>query len=179
MHERGKQNFQGSVDKVAGRDVNIYGACPHPTNQEWEIQKSFEEATGICCNKQAREWLTSLMVEHGFTVKELGDAWRMGVIRWSTERDEPKINSNGFDLFYGYGFLLTCLIYFTAISAVFTIGPGAGHKFAFTIVAGSVLLFLLITAGVRKLIVNPRTVALRVRAIMQTTSRLTEQQACR
>lgn len=168
MQERGTQNFQGPVDKVAGRDVNIYSPCPHPANQEWEIQKSFEKATGISCNKKAREWLTSLMNDHGFTARELGSAWRFRTIGWDQARDEQKLAAGWFDLVCAYALFAGATFYFAVIAAVFLLGPGAEYKYALHIIQGSGVMYLFVCWCIRKIFLQPRSIALRVKNIEQT-----------
>lgn len=167
MQERGTQNFLGTVDKVAGRDVNIYRPCPHSANQEWEIQKSFEKATGISCNKKAREWLTSLMNDHGFTARELSTAWRFRTIGWDQNRDEYKLDAGWFDLICACCLFAGATFYFALVAAVFLLGPGAEYKYALHIIQGSGVMYLLVCWCIRKIFLQPRSITLRVKNVEQ------------
>ena len=174
MQERGTQNFQGSVDKVAGRDVNIFGICPQAGNEEWEIQKAFDKATGICCNKKAREWLTFLMVQHGFTARELGNAWRFKTIAWDQEKETHKLSTGWFDLVCAYGLFAVATIYFAAIAAVFLFGPGSEYKYSLQLIQCTAGMYLFMCWCIRKIFLLPRSVSLRVKGVMEQLS----QRAC-
>lgn len=108
--------YHGAINgDAAGRDVvkHIYMA---PELTESELQAKFQRDTGIDCNRPARAQLETLLEHHGFTVKELQQAWRMSSMVWSKEDARLKATSGGIDMFIGWAGMIGLTLMFVMLS---------------------------------------------------------------
>lgn len=161
--------FSGHIGQAAAGDLYYFGDSPHSAH-EWAIQKDFRKATGITCGRSAREWLTDLMHAHGFTGRELGNAWRFGSLGWDKKNDKPKVKLSRAEPYFAWFCVAIVTLYFAAIASVFAIGPASGHQFAGPILNATGLMYLGVIFLLRKALMDPRAVALRIKDAMADTA---------
>ena len=163
-----KVRFSGPIDQAAAGDVINYYGGPSQSDPEWAIQKAFKKATGITCRREAREWLTDLMQVHGFTGRELGNAWRWGSLGWNKQQNTPKVTISRAEPYFAWGTVAVISLIFAVVASIFIVGPAAGQRYAQSIVEAIALTYLGVLWIIRTILMDPRSVALRVREVMQS-----------
>lgn len=149
---------------VAGRDVIIKTLESKPESQ---LQAEFAERTGIWCPKSAREWLESLLAEHGFTVRELRLAWGNSSIGWHATKNEERITTHWFEAFFAWTMagVLTLYVLVYALNALTADWSAADLRWKMSLGA---LVLIVVYMGtcwmLSRFILLPRRVAIRVRA---------------
>lgn len=161
--------FSGRISQAAAGDFYYFGDSPHSAH-EWALQKEFRKATGITCGRKAREWLADLMQAHGFTGRELGNAWRFGSLGWDKQKNEPKVKISRAEPYFAWFCVAIVTLYFAAVASVFVIGPASDHKFAVPILNATGLMYLGVIVLLRKMLMDPRAVALRIKDAMANTA---------
>lgn len=129
--------YHGNIHgDAAGRDVvkHIYLA---PELTEVELQARFQQLTGIDCNRLARAQLEMLLERHGFTVKELFEAWRMNSLVWDQKDGRLKAVSGRIDMFVGWAGMIGLSFTFVVASFLVFFHPDAGLWKAVYIVLGA------------------------------------------
>lgn len=161
--------FSGHISQAAAGDFYYFGDSPHSVH-EWALQKDFQKATGITCGRDAREWLTDLMQVHGFTGRELGNAWRFGSLGWDKRTNEPRVKISRAEPYFAWFCIAIVTLYFAAVASVFVIGSASDHKFAVPILNATGLMYLGVIVLLRKALMDPRAVALRIKGAVAVTA---------
>lgn len=157
--------FSGHISQAAAGDLYNFCDSPHSVH-EWTLQKEFRKATGITYGRKAREWLADLMQAHGFTGRELGNAWRFGSLGWDKKKNEPKVKISRAEPYFAWFCIAIVTLYFAAVASVFVIGPASEHKFAVPILNATGLMYLGVIVLLRKSLMDPHAVALRIKDAM-------------
>lgn len=159
------QVFTGTVTgDVAGRDVvnNIHVGHARP---ESELQALFLKHTGIDCRREAREQFELLMLEHGFTGKELSRAWRFGSLVWSEPAKRLKPSARKTDMAVGWiGTVLMTSVLIYALVDTMNRMPGPFLK-PITLLVTCVV-YLGVTRALLLTTIFPQATAMRVEKIL-------------
>lgn len=152
-----KQEFQGPIQHVAGRDVVIHAAQPP---REWQVQATFAEATGIHCPAQAREVLEDLIANHGFTARELKQAWGTS-LKWDRATSALRVSTPLATLIFSWAFFAVASLLFlsVALPAAFSHDLPAAARYV-----TSIAFYIGSSWAVGRWLMEPRRIGLRVRA---------------
>lgn len=144
-------------------EVKVPSSDPEP-DAESRRQHEFCRVTGIRCPRQVRELFERLMAEHGFTVRELRQAWRYGAVRWDERQLKVWVKSKGVEYWLmgqGVGWLSIFLMILALFLPWIKPGPTADTVSVFFVLVFGVSLF-----GAVRTVVNPHRTADRIRRIL-------------
>lgn len=161
------QRFEGPVANAAARDVNHYHYYAEAAGRlpESQLQAEFHAHTGMWCSRCAREVLETLMLEHGFTARELAVAWKNETLRWDVRGHGLEVRVPMLEAVFGWGVVMACLAYFLS----FVLPPlirGAGLEFGVSLMLGSAI-YLSSCWMAFRFVLWPRGVGVRVRRLME------------
>lgn len=102
----------GVVIEQAPGAVNISQKPPEPPEEpESELQAKFQQATGICCPREARIEMEALMRHHGFTAKELKSVWAVGTLQFPYHATRLKVVTTIWEAVWGWVMLGLFAVY--------------------------------------------------------------------
>ncbi len=165
----------GQDGQAAGRDIHnshafVVLAAPS-TPREAQLQAEFAQQTGIAnCPKAAREWLETLLEQHGFTARELAISWNAKSISWDKEHNKPRVCTPWLEAAFAY--LVVSVLGLWCLSMAAT-SIWASSDLLPARLAAYTLCFVYLGACslVARFTLWPRRVALRVQAVNKKTER--------
>lgn len=161
------QRFEGLVENAAARDVNHHHYYAESAGRipESQLQAEFHAHTGMWCSRCAREVLETLMLEHGFTARELYAAWQNDTLFWDGHHHRLEVRTPFFEAVFGWGVVVACLVYFLS----FVLPPmvkGAGVAFGVSLMLGTAI-YLSSCWMAFRFVLWPRQVGIKVRRVME------------
>lgn len=131
---------------------------------ESQLQAEFHAHTGLWCPRCAREVLETLMLEHGFTAKDLAAAWKNDSVYWDARAHRLVVRTPLIEAVFGWGLVATCLGYFLSLVAPAMNAPNP--VFGASLALGGAI-YLSACWMAFRFVLWPRRVALRVRRVME------------
>jgi hypothetical protein len=138
-------------------------------------QAAFAAHTQIHCNRPARETLEWLMEHHGFTRKELMNAWKCNTVFWSETEKKVQTKLNRFIYWIlGWGGVWSSVAVLVCSFLSISIGLGSNLK-TLAVYCAALPVFLFPSWFSMTLFIQPFRTGQRVRQALETQSRLERQ----